>query len=478
MYRVDEERSYKCNACGKGFARIDVLKKHETVACKMLRHGDGPGAGAGPGPSSSRGPAAPQSLGAGYAQPQPRIKESQQRSRAGSPVIDETTRKRQKREESVASSSTSASTGEENEDQVEPEPPYDRRFSMPGPSHHILPHPAGGGMYDLPPPSSAHRYSHSQSHAISSTPIHPHPHLPPIHTAPPTTNAYPMISPTQPKDMSISLAPAYAPTPDVTDLPSDTAPLKSETESRSIPIHPTSALEPPTATHPDVTETTGWEGGGGPGNAGDFGMPAKVGENMDDLLSWLFNTNAPGTGGDWALGIQGGQMQQDMQSHQFLPSFVTDPTNNQGGTVPVDTFNYPPMDAQDGPPGYSQQQHQPPASSHQHSQAQQWLPGQHFTQGGGADSVGMEGGPSALRSNFVDPTQSGPGNIQSGSLTTHRRYPQAFHPLYVPNIPGKTSIPNFSGSEKILVQGREKYKEVIDEDTRDAMLAMFEVSHF
>jgi hypothetical protein len=79
----------------------------------------------------------------------------------------------------------------------------------------------------------------------------------------------------------------------------------------------------------------------------------------------------------------------------------------------------------------------------------------------------------------ADPTsQSGHGQGQGQG---HRRYPQPIHPLYVPNIPGKTNIPTFNANgngydHQRALLGRERYKEVIDEDTKQDMLDLFEVN--
>ena len=272
--------------------------------------------------------------------------------------------------------------------------------------------------------------------------------------------------------MSMSLAPAYAPTPEVNDLPGDSAPIRINTDIHSMPVMNHSMvdqhqpLSAHTHAHPGDAPTE-WDSVGGAGNESDFGMPAKVGENMDDLLGWLFNTNAPGTGGDWSFGIQQGQIQQDMQGQHFLPTFSNDPTaNSNSNTIPTGPLNYSPVDPHDTSQGY------PPLSTKQHqSQIPQWIPPSDLRQEMYNDNPNEPG--STMRTSIPDDQHR---YSQSSSSTTHRRYPQAFHPLYVPHIPGKTSIPNFSGSEKILIQGREKYKEVIDEEVHEAMLDMFEVS--
>ena len=472
----DEARTYKCNACGKGFARVDVLKKHEAVACKMLRpygHPDPPSnaVASSSRPNSSAGPSRHQ----GYAQPPTtariRIKESQQRSRANSPV--EPNNKRQKRDQSVETSLSSS-----EEDEVEPDTPYDRRFSTDTiqTGHHHLPpqppphhHPGLGHEYHHHPDEQMHPYGQAphRSQAISDTRWNSNPgtHLPPVHTVPAPSSQYPLISPTQ-KDMSMSLAPAYAPTPDVSDIPGDSAPIRINTDIQSMPAtshampdyqQPLSAHAPPGPGNASVE----WESVGGGGNGSDFGMPAKVGENMDDLLGWLFNTNAPGTGGDWSFGMQQGQLQQDMQGQQFLPTFSIDPKSAQN-SMSVEAFNFSPVDPHDTSQGY------PPTNTSHQTQTQQWIPPSQAQEVYPAEAA--ENG-SSLRNGSTDQHRYS----QSSSSTAHRRYPQAFHPLYVPNIPGKTSIPNFSGSEKILIQGREKYKEVIDDEVHEAMLDMFEV---
>jgi hypothetical protein len=43
----------------------------------------------------------------------------------------------------------------------------------------------------------------------------------------------------------------------------------------------------------------------------------------------------------------------------------------------------------------------------------------------------------------------------------------------------KTNIPTFNGSgnERASIQGRERYKEVIDEEVKDTMLDLFEVGY-
>lgn len=499
-----------------------MLKKHEAVACKMLRPADSPRATA-QGDSSRGGGGNGNSAAAGTRgherereRERPRVKESRSRSRANSPLHNDeragaaphSDSKRRKvvderRYLSPASSSSSASSNSHENMQagammlmdmevgLHGREPFERRFSGLDPQQHPQQYQMGGH------PDHHHQHHHHQQQQqqqryslphINATPLHPPTHLPPIQTGqvpPHTYNS--MLSPTQPKDMSISLAPAYAPTPDVSDLTHDPAPLKSDPDpstSRSTLDH---AQQQPTSAHPDSGQTIEWEdttvgpGGGASvgSNGGDFGMGGKVGENMDDLLGWLFNTNAPNTGGDWAFGIQQGQIQQDMQGHQFLPTFALDPINNVPADMgPVDSFanaSYQQdlaasqFGTQQAASQQQQQQQQP-----QQQQQQQWLPPVMQQQGFQHDANGNRIDPSTSSSSTHANAQS--GGSGSGNLTVHRRYPQAFHPLYVPNIPGKTNIPNFSGSEKILVQGREKYKEVIDEDVRNSMLEMFEVS--
>lgn len=181
--------------------------------------------------------------------------------------------------------------------------------------------------------------------------------------------------------MSLSLAPAYAPTP--------------------IPPSPIPTL------HQENT---------------DFEMPGKGGGDMDDLLSWLFNSN---TGGDWSG--------QDLGGHQYLPNF-SEPIAN--GQEVVDTT--------DQNPAYY---HYDPSTST--STAQQ------------------------VKASVPNSSGQLLPNAESGPSGEHKRYPQPLHPLYIPNIPGKTSIPTFTvrgGGE------RERYKEVIDEDVKADMMDMFEVS--
>lgn len=285
----------------------------------------------------------------------------------------------------------------------------------------------------------------------------------------------------------MSLAPAYAPTPDVSDLPVDPAPIRINTDIHSMPVmdHGMVDQHQPLSAHAHAhahdhvhthiqsgNASTDWDSVGGGGHGSDFGMPAKAGENMDDLLGWLFNTNAPGTGGDWSFGIQQGQIQQDMHGQQFLPTFSNNPPSGQTA-MPTSALNYSPVDPHD-----TSQEYPPPSASHYQTQAQipEWIPPSdphqevyHEDEGPSERERG-----STMRTSITDDQHR---YSQSSSSTTHRRYPQAFHPLYVPHIPGKTSIPNFSGSEKILIQGREKYKEVIDEEVHEAMLDMFEVRY-
>jgi hypothetical protein len=184
-------------------------------------------------------------------------------------------------------------------------------------------------------------------------------------------------------------------------------------------------------------------------------MPAKVGENMDDLLSWLFNTNTPGTGGDWGFGIQQGQTQQDM-----LPTFTTEPL----GVGPRDEAypSYYPADtnAGSGSLNYgSSDNYHVQSNSNPHTQY---------------PSTALHGGDTGMA--HISNTAPGPSQSQP---TTNKRYPQPYHPLYVPNIPVKTNIPTFNGSgnERASIQGRERYKEVIDEEVKDTMLDLFEVGY-
>ena len=200
-----------------------------------------------------------------------------------------------------------------------------------------------------------------------------------------TTYPMPLVSPAQPThpggDMSLSLAPAYAPTP--------------------IPPSPIPTL------HQENT---------------DFEMPGKGGGDMDDLLSWLFNSN---TGGDWSG--------QDLGGHQYLPNF-SEPIAN--GQEVVDTT--------DQNPAYY---HYDPSTST--STAQQ------------------------VKASVPNSSGQLLPNAESGPSGEHKRYPQPLHPLYIPNIPGKTSIPTFTG---VGSRERARYKEVIDEDVKADMMDMFEVS--
>lgn len=196
----------------------------------------------------------------------------------------------------------------------------------------------------------------------------------------------PTISPTQPDqpgDMSLSLAPAYAPTP--------------------IPPSPI----------PTPQENT------------DFEMPGKGGGDMDDLLSWLFNSN---TGGDWSG--------QDTGGHQYLPNF-SEPIASEQEII----------DTTDQNPAYY---HYEPSTTTSTAQVQA------ITTSSGQVSM---------------------PNAEAGPSGQHKRYPQPVHPLYIPNIPGKTSIPTFTGGG---ARDREsqRYKEVIDEDVKADMMDMFEVSPF
>jgi hypothetical protein len=204
-----------------------------------------------------------------------------------------------------------------------------------------------------------------------------------------STYPMPLISPSQPAhpggDMSLSLAPAYAPTP--------------------TPIPPS-----PVPTHPHENF--------------DSEMPGKVGDNMDDLLSWLFNSN---TGGDWSG--------QDMSGQQYVPNFF-EPVSN--GQELVNTT--------DQNPAYY---HYDPSTSTSSAQVQASIP--------------------------TSNEQGSIPNAESGPSGQHKRYPQPVHPLYVPNIPGKTNIPTFTGGGG---RERERYKEIIDEDVKADMMDMFEVSLF
>lgn len=185
--------------------------------------------------------------------------------------------------------------------------------------------------------------------------------------------------------MSLSLAPAYAPTP--------------------TPIPPS-----PVPTHPQ-------------GNS-DTEMPGKVGDNMDDLLSWLFNST---TGGDWSG--------QDMSGQQYVPNFFEPIANGQEL-----------VNTTDQNPAYY---HYDPSTSTSSAQVQASIP-----------------------------TSNGQGSIpnaESRPSGQHKRYPQPVHPLYVPNIPGKTSIPTFTSGGG---RERKRYKEIIDEDVKADMMDMFEVSLF
>jgi hypothetical protein len=464
---VDEERNFKCNACGKGFARIDVLKKHEAVACKMIRTV--------PPASSEQTQSKPQP------QPSPieirQTPQSESRGRGGNdfPIprasasvvriapresgtsrestsnrhegIDKPClwRKRQRRDSDE--SEASGSSGErEAEEEYKAGRGYDGRYANPTYSH---PQPQAQ-LQHTPSYPPAHRYPphHQLGIGSSSTPIHALPHLPPLGTSS-TSYSMPLISPTQPRDMSISLAPAYALTPDVSATIPDPErapqPLKIDTNvhslGQSMAVDPSSALEPISAGHAHRYEPEQSVGPGG------FEMPAKVGENMDDLLGWLFNTNAPGTGGDWGFGVQQGQTQQEM-----MPTFSAElvaQQSGQGEDLPYPS--YYPADAPTGAPGYGQSQNYQVQSHHPWTSHQD-----------GGHSLSSNG--------------AGPSGSQSQS--TQRRYPQPYHPLYVPNMPGKTNIPTFNGSgnERASIQGRERYKEVIDDEVKDAMLDMFEVS--
>jgi hypothetical protein len=211
--------------------------------------------------------------------------------------------------------------------------------------------------------------------------------------------------------MSVSLAPAYAPTP---------IPVSPQRPTSTIPQ--TNYQETSTSTNLD----TGFE------------IPGKVGENMDDLLSWLFNSNSNSntTGGDWA---------QDSGGHQYLPTFL-EPTPQ-----PIEERELVSISTDENPAYY----HYNPQTSQRQDQAQ-------------------------AREQTTVPTFSGAQNssqtntdsIQTGQ---HKRYPQPVHPLYVPNIPGKTNIPTFTGSAN-GGRERERYKEVIDENVKASMMDMFEVS--
>jgi len=143
---------------------------------------------------------------------------------------------------------------------------------------------------------------------------------------------------------------------------------------------------------------------------------------MDDLLSWLFNSN---TGGDWSG--------QDMGGHQYLPNF-SEPIANEQEMI----------DTTDQNPAYY---HYEPSTTTSATQV-------HTPARTSNEQVSMP-------------------NAEAGPSGQHKRYPQPVHPLYIPNIPGKTSIPTFTvrgGGE------RERYKEVIDEDVKADMMDMFEVS--
>lgn len=461
---VDEERSFKCNACGKGFARIDVLKKHEAVACKMLRSAPStsgeqslsrpsPPAHTQTPPFQTRQPPQsdtrarggtdfPMSRASG-SMSVPRIaprgqdvahRASLNRHAEG---IDKPSlwRKRQRR-----NSDGSEVSGSSHEDDGEPS--FERRYNAP-----TYPQPQPGSQHTTP--YHPQRYPPPHHLDIGPTSVHSTPHLPPLATAS-TSYSMPLISPTQPRDMSISLAPAYALTPDVSGIgPDPDRPLlKIETEQPgpSMTNGSTSALEPLSADLEHRYEAEQSVGAGG------FEMPAKVGENMDDLLSWLFNTNAPGTGGDWGFGVQQSQTQQEMLP-TFSAELVAQESEQASDTYP----SYYPADAPTGALGYGNTQSFP--TQKQYS----W---------GGHDGHESARGVNS----HLSTSESGPSGAQSQS--TQRRYPQPLHPLYIPNIPGKTNIPTFNGSgnERASIQGRERYKEVIDDEVKDAMLDMFEVS--
>ena len=306
----------------------------------------------------------------------------------------------------VRSDSTSSSRGGRDvsiERRYRPIPQYPQYPGQYTPSH-SLPIPQSQGQ------GQSHRYTPASTPTIP-LPLHTDTtHHPNSMPSMPLTMPMPLISPTQPtqhqRDMSISLAPAYAPTP------------------IAIPISPIppqrSLYEPP------ITDTSS-----------EFEIPGKVGENMDDLLSWLFNSNT-GTGtGDWAG-------TQDLGGQQYLPTFLEPtPAPVEGDEVVQGSSD------QDQNPSYYH--YDPPISSTGENQVR----------------------PSNTISTYHSGQQSAT-TTTAGPTSQHRRYPQPVHPLYVPNIPGKTSIPTFTGTSG---RERERYKEVIDEDVKADMMDMFEVSH-
>ena len=329
-------------------------------------------------------------------------------------------------------------------------------------------HGHGHGQYVPPPPLYGHgQYTSSQRYTPFPTAAPVPVHLPPLHIPSTTTSNFtypaqlPLISPTQPTqrggDMSLSLAPPYAPTP----VPP--SPPKPTEISGAIPYD-----------QPQIQEAT-WDNDAA---TSEFEMPAKVGENMDDLLSWLFNTNAPGTGGEWTFGQGGGGQMGDM-GHQFLPTFNIDPVAGHLDSGPgqetvadLGISRYSPdqpgntyTDA-----GTTVQIQQVQASSATTGARSTQVPIEQIvptTAGHGPGTfVQQPGQVQAQRHEHQQGQEQGP---------TVRRYPQPIHPLYVPNIPGKTNIPTFDRIPMPKGQ-RERYSEVIDEETKAAMMDMFEVS--
>jgi len=505
---------------------VDVLKKHELNACKMstsaiqggkggVDDDEGIGRGKGKGKEGKRPVLAPRQQSQEGTIPglDPRG-ESRRREDGAGPstggLWDDMKRKRQRQGQRQRSESQSSGGARgsgsysdiDNDRREKPGPVYedgtkieriemDRRYSTasqpysdyPGPGQdygqgqdhrHAFDHGHGHGQYVPQPPLYGHgQYTSSQRYTPFPTaaPVPVPVHLPPLHIPSTTTSNFtypaqmPLMSPTQPTqrggDMSLSLAPPYAPTP----VPPS-------------PPKPTEISGPIPYDQPQIQEAT-WDNDAA---TSEFEMPAKVGENMDDLLSWLFNTNAPGTGSEWTFGQGGGGQMGDM-GHQFLPTFNIDPVaghldagpeQGQESVVDLSISRYSADQPGNTYPdaGTTVQIQQVQTSSATMGARSTQVPVEQpvpTTAGHDQGTSVQQAGPNPMqRHEHQQGREQGP---------TVRRYPQPIHPLYVPNIPGKTNIPTFDRIPMPKGQ-RERYSEVIDEETKAAMMDMFEVCLF